>query len=121
MGRILEIAYENQKKYGKPPTWEQIEELINEVGITKYHFEKFYGIPFNHLAKVKTGAKQLGRNYWHIFYEKIKMPFGVGFEGVYEALYKINNVTKNLPKSVPNKIPNKTSSGDKHGRLGNIK
>jgi hypothetical protein len=106
--RLKGIAYENKKLYGEPPSWEVIEDFIKEVGVSKYHFELFYGIPFNHLAKVKTGAVKLGKSYWHIFYERIKMTFGVGFKGVYEKLYKIESITNSIPKRVPahkTKIP----------------
>jgi hypothetical protein len=99
--RLKGIAYENKKLYGVPPSWDIIESFIKEVGISKYHFELYYGIPFNHLAKVKTGAVKLGKTYWHIFYERIKLPYGVGFKVVYEALYKIEKLPNSIPKRIP--------------------
>lgn len=89
------IIEDNVKKYGKPPTWEQVQALISESGITSiYHFERYYGIAFNHLAKVRCGAIQLGRAYWHFFYERIIPERGVGF-----------NTPQNLPKKLTNSIP----------------
>ena len=60
---------DNQKKYSGPPTWEQIERVVKKTGMSKFHFELFYGINHNHLAQVKRGQRQLSLTYWHIFYE----------------------------------------------------
>lgn len=114
MYRTLPITNVNRKKYGKPPTWHEIESFLNELGINKYRFELFYGIPHKNLEKVKCGAAPLAPAYWHIFYEKIRLNYGVGFQGVYEKLYGINDVPKRVLKKVPSSL---AETGDSHDRL----
>ncbi len=75
------ITFANKSKYGAPPTWEQIYAFIKETGMSMYHFERFYGIPYNTLTQVKSGKRNLFSAYWHIIYEKIKPAYGVGFIG----------------------------------------
>lgn len=116
------IAEDNIKKYGKPPTWEQIESLVNEVGLSFYKFELFYSLPVNHLANVKTGKRQLCKSYWHLFYERIIPKYGVSF--IRE---------KSIPKAISKRILNShlvpkrtkkvtyTSDNDTHDRTGNLK
>lgn len=88
-------AKENETKYLVPPTWEYMDAFIKEIGISIYHFERYYGLAFNHLAKVRCGLKPLGKSYWHIFYERIKPNYGMGF-------YEQKNTPKKILKSIPN-------------------
>lgn len=114
------LIEDNVKKYGKPPTWEQIQSLINESGISSiYHFEKYYGIVFNHLAKVKCGERQLSRSYWHFFYERILPERGIGFSTP-------NGFTKVHKKQIPKVIPRKRvitypADTENHDRLISVK
>ena len=110
-------AEDNLKKYLKPPTWEQIDSLVKEVGVTIYRFESYYGLPFNHLAKVKCGLKQLGRAYWHIFYERIKPEYHLQFnkKAIRKTVPKM--ITKKIPKVIPTSI---VENNDPHDRLKTV-
>ena len=79
MSKKLPISYENERKYLKQPTWEQISDFIKEQGVSMYAFERFYGIPYNTLTQVKAGTKNLATRFWHFIYERIKPAYGVGF------------------------------------------
>ena len=107
-----ELGDLNRRKYAKPPSWEQIDAFVQEMGMNIYHFERFYGLPFNTLAKVKGGSKNLGSPYWHIIYEKIKPAYGAGFIGDY-----LPNQPQNRRKTfIPNTVPTREDK-DAHTRL----
>jgi len=80
-------SVENKTKYAKAPSWETIDSLVKEMGMSYCQFERFYGLPYNHLACVKCGQQKLASAYWHIFYERIKPTYGMGFA---EDFYKID-------------------------------
>lgn len=106
----------NRRKYAKAPSWEQIDAFIKEMGMNMYHFEKFYGIPFNQLTQVKSGAKKLGSAYWHIIYERIKPAYGVGFIEDYAT----NKPKKRINTFLPEVLPIH-SDEDTHNRLKTVK
>lgn len=72
MKQYNEIAKANLNKYIYPPSWEKIDSLIKELGLSVCFFSRIYGVPFNTITQVKSGAKRLPPQYWHFFYEKIK-------------------------------------------------
>lgn len=112
------IAEINKKKYLIPPSWEQIESFINELGVKMYHFEKFYHIAFNTLTQVKAGSRQLAAEHWHIIYERIKPAYGAGFLDEYtpkQHKKRINNaLTQNL-------TPYLQATPDNHDRIISVK
>lgn len=116
MQRNKELGDLNRRKYAKPPSWEQIDAFIKELGMNMYHFEKFYGIPFNNLVQVKSGKRNLGAAYWHIIYERIKPAYGVGFIEDYTT----NKPKKRIKHYITNNLTTE-SDGDAHSRIGGIK
>lgn len=117
----IDRARENERKYLTPPTWEYMDAFIKEIGISIYHFEKYYGIAFNHLAKVRCGLKPLGKSYWHIFYERIKPKYGIGF---YDEINTPKKILKSIPKRTTHDADSNTSVAnqhDTHTRLSTVK
>lgn len=115
MTKQSNIEFINKAKYAKPPSWSQIEELINEMEMEMYHFERFYGIPFNTLTQVKSGKRTLAAPYWHFIYEKIKPAYGAGFL----VDYTINKPKNRIKPSLTHPLT-PISDGDAHGRLNNV-
>lgn len=110
------LGEQNKTKYAQPPSWEQIDSFIKELGMTMYHFEKFYGITYNHLTQVKSGVKRLGSAYWHIIYERIKPTYGAGFLEDYST----NEPKKRTNSVLPSKLPLQKDIDD-HNRLHRVK
>jgi hypothetical protein len=106
----------NRRKYAKAPSWEEIHAFIKEMGMNMYHFEKFYGIPFNTMAQVKSGQKKLGSPHWHIIYERIKPAYGAGFIEDYSTNTSKNRINHSITENIP-----VMSDGDAHSRLGKVK
>ena len=106
----------NRRKYAKPPSWEQIDAFISDLGMSFNHFEKFYGIPYNTVTQIKSGQRELSSPYWHYIYERIKPAYGVGF---------IEDYTTNRPKNrIKAPLTNaliEDSDGEAQNRIGNIK
>ena len=109
------IGEQNKTKYAHAPSWEQIEELMAEMKIESiYHFEKFYGIPFNVIAQIKSGKRTLPCKFWHIVYERIKPAYGAGFIA--------ESTTKQLKNRInhcvtPIVTDESTAKGGFHGRI----
>lgn len=116
MPRDLTIGLINKSKYAQPPSWEQIQELITEMKMDMYSFERFYGIPYNTLTQIKTGKRSLAADYWHFIYEKIKPAYGVGFIVDYSKKRPKNRIKHQL---TPRLIEH--SDGEAQNRIGNIK
>jgi len=104
------IAEINKKKYLFPPSWEKIEEFINELGVTYHHFERFYGLSYHTLTQVKAGTRDLPSRYWHFIFEKIVPTYGAGF---YENKHLTHSVTKKVTKAIPKTIPVDTETHDR--------
>lgn len=107
----------NKKKYLYPPTWERIEEFINELGISYHHFERFYGLSYHTLTQVKAGTRDLPSRYWHFIFEKIIPNYGAGF-------IENNNLTKSVTNSVTKRIPKTITCSNEsasHDRLISLK
>lgn len=114
----------NTAKYSCAPTWKQIESFMKEMGMRMYRFERFFGIPFNCLTKVKKGDQALPAKFWHIIYEKRKPKFGAGFIG--DLTEEIINGKPKKKKIAVRKKENYTSKTDlkkeyKHARLEKLK
>lgn len=75
-----ELAHTNRTKYLKPPTIKQLSSFIKQLGVTDTQFERFFGIPYNMITQVRSGAKNLPAAYWHIVYEKVVPTYGDGFK-----------------------------------------
>lgn len=107
------LAEINTAKYPNPPTWAEIESLIDEMGMSYNRFERYYGIPFNQLTQIKKGDKKLCPKYWHFIFERIKPPFGAGFIVEYTMKRQKQRTNKMLPVSLP-------TSPDLHDRTGTL-
>lgn len=116
MAKNLSIDLINKSKYAQPPSWEQIDTFLKEMNMGMYHFEKFYGIPYNTLTQIKSGAKRLPPAYWHFIYEKIKPAYGMGFVVDYSINKPKNRINSNLTNHLPQE-----SDGDAHNRLKTVK
>ena len=66
---INEQEQKNLVKYLKPPTVEQILSFIKSLGVTMSQFERFYGIPHDHLTKIKNGRSDLISKYSDIKFQ----------------------------------------------------
>ncbi len=86
-------------KYALPPKWEQIESLINEFGMSYCQFERFFGLNYNLICQIKSGAKRLPPHAWHFVYEKVKPAYGVGFIEEYSPTKQKPKPIKRMPKS----------------------
>jgi hypothetical protein len=113
----LTIAEVNRLNYGQPPSWEQIESLVNDMNMTYAQFERFYGIPYNQLTQIRTGAKKLPAYAWHFVYEKIKPAYGIGFVSDYNKMYIKKFKSKFLPKRLPQ---HEETIAEKHNRLTKV-
>lgn len=109
----LMIAFENKSKYLKAPTFAQIREFMDELGIsTLTRFERFYGIPHSTLRMISYGGRELPAKFWHIIYEKIKPAYGVGFLPSHKELVE-NIATKRLEPTKVIKTKPKTEIGNR--------
>jgi hypothetical protein len=97
IARNLEI----RKKYLKPPTPEEMIDFINEVGVGKTQFERFYNIPERTLVQAINGKRNLPVKFWPIFYER-KIP-AYGIEWLKENKDKIKTEEKPITKPVTKK------------------
>lgn len=116
MPRDLTIGLINRSKYAQPPSWDQIHELITEMKMDMYSFERFYGIPYNTLTQIKTGKRTLAADYWHFIYEKIKPAYGAGFVVDYSKKRTKNRIKHHLTSNLIDE-----SDGDAHSRIDGIK
>lgn len=116
-----DLTIENTSKYPCAPSWEVIESFIKEMGMSMYRFERFYGISYNTLTQVKSGKNTLAAKHWHIFYEKIKTPYGAGFVKEFEKkqLEKLSPKPQKVKKKKEKKEP--IQPFDIHSRLQQIK
>jgi hypothetical protein len=92
------LEKENRRKYLKSPTFEQIEEFINELDVSYAQFERFFGMKTKTINRVKIGERGLPAKYWHIIYERIKPAYGVGFASDYVSPKKSRNKSSNIFK-----------------------
>ncbi len=67
---------EATQKYLYPPTNEQIFSFVEEVGVSAFAFERYYGIAQDTLKSVKSGWRKLPRKHWGIFYERTIPTYG---------------------------------------------
>lgn len=118
--RLAEI---NIEKYGKPPTWEMIQKVIDMSGMKMMHFEKYFGMPYNTLVQIKdpTTARQLSAQYWSDIYEQIIPEYGVKYRLV--EIDKFQEIEEPKPKKI---LKNKEAKiikieTDGHGRLNRVK
>ncbi len=117
-----EIAKINQAKYAIPPSWNLVQEWLDRFKMKQYHFERFFGVPFNTMTQVKSGARILPQYLWHIIYEKIKPRYGVGFVIETQKMKELNERVKMSRKSKLKKSSTtKEVSVDSHSRLLDIK
>lgn len=65
-------AQENSTKWLYPPTLDQVNTLVEQVGVSLYKFEAFFGLPKGTIKQVRTGERQIPVKYWHVFFEPVK-------------------------------------------------
>lgn len=92
---------EIRKKYLKPPTPEEMIDFINEVGVGKAQFERFYNMPPKTLILSISGRRNLPVKFWPVFYER-KIP-AYGIEWLKENKDKIKVNDQQVAKSVAKK------------------
>jgi len=117
MKRTLTIADRNKLDYLDAPTWNQIEEFIDELGVKMYQFERFYHIPYNLLTQVKSGVKRLPPQYWHFIYEKIKPAYGSGYLDDFTKIQPTKRINSYLTQKLTDR---NTVSEDSHDRLSKV-
>lgn len=81
--RKSEIEIQNQKKYLKAPTVEEIDAVLKHLGVTAAHFERFFNIYPNCIAQLHmkeranvvreygTYTRRLPLKYWHLIFENL--------------------------------------------------
>lgn len=116
-GSMAEI---NSKKYLQPPTWEYIKGFLDELGVSANHLERFFQISYNTLTQVKSGTRSLPKQYWHIFYERIKPNYGAGFLHEYTEIGYAKK-TELQPKLKKKPGRPKKIIAPSHSRLASIK
>lgn len=72
------LKIENERKYLKSPTFQQVDEFVKELGVTYASFERYFGIAEGTIRKMKD-PRPLPARHWHIIYEKIVPTYGIGF------------------------------------------
>lgn len=113
-------ASDNKAKYLKPPSLQQIEAFVADLGVTCTQFEKFFGIATGTIKQIRLYEntepkpqyeRKLPAKFWHIIYEKIVPAYGSGFlEHPDKKIklpainFKIKEVTKSVTKSDENII-----------------
>lgn len=117
MKREQTIADINTAKYPQPPTWLEIDAFLKEISMNMYQFERYYGLPFNQLTQIKSGAKRLAPQYWHFVFQKIKPDFGAGFLDEYTKKRQKNRIKTRLPLNLP---PLSEESSITHDRLKTV-
>lgn len=112
-----EIKKENSRKYLKPPTLLQIESFISELGISASAFERFYGVPYGTIRKIRNGyqGRELPMRFWHIIYEKIVPAYGIGFLKITKEEIQIS-----MPKNISTQEPKKQISQKALERLSEL-
>lgn len=111
------VGVQNKSKYAQAPSWEQIEILMTEMELSLYHFEKFYGMPYNSLIQVKKGERKLAAKYWHYVYEKIKPAYGAGFLGDSTTKTNKNRINTQL---IPDLTEQNTTKANLHSRISSL-
>lgn len=96
----------NRKRYLKAPTVEQVNNFIEELGVSALQFERFYGIPDHTIPRIRVGTRDFPRKYWHIIYEKIVPTYGDGYA---KAMSLKKKVTKKKKPAIKKKV---TTSSD---------
>lgn len=99
---MTQIEYDNVHKYLKPPSLAEIDAFVKELGITDAQFERYYGIPFRMMGKVRNGSKPFPKKYWHFVYEKIVPQYAIP----YTKKIKSKVPSNVLPKSKRRKVVN---------------
>ena len=61
------MVSENNYKYLKAPTIEQIEAVVKKTGVSEAQFERFHSIYDGAITHVRIGFRELPSSYWHIF------------------------------------------------------
>jgi len=116
------LSNRNREKYLKPPTVKQIVEFIDSLDISVSQFERFYGLPSNHIHKVIGGQRNLAAYAWHIIYEKVKPKYGAGFLHEINEKAKIEEklkISKEIKKQAI-ETEKKVVSIDYHNRLNDL-
>lgn len=81
--RLL-IEIENQKRYLRAPTIEEIDLVLEHLGVSQTHFERFFNIYPNCIAQLHMGdrsnviksngeehKRKLPLKFWHIIFENL--------------------------------------------------
>src|SRR5688572_24220235 len=63
------MVHENNYKYLKAPTIEQIEAVVKAANVSESQFERFHGIYFGAIREVRMGKREMPAKYWHLFLE----------------------------------------------------
>lgn len=80
---------ENNYKYPKAPTIEQIDDAIKKAGITESQFERYHGMYRGMISHARTGFRELPSRFWHLIFDSPKT----------YANKSSNKVHQNKPKS----------------------
>lgn len=113
--RMAEI---NVAKYGVPPTWEMIKSLLDKTGMKWSALEKFLDIPFNTLAQVRSGGKNLPASSWGFIYEQTIPKYGVKYKLVEIDKIQEIELSKKVLKEPEEKVL--AIEGTAHERLKKV-
>lgn len=59
---------ENKKKYGRPPSLEEINMVLKVLKIKDSKLETFFGMPADTMKRIRWCGRTIPRRYWHLFY-----------------------------------------------------
>lgn len=94
---------QNKIKYKKPPTIEQINTHVKHMDMTTPHFERYFGIPYGTIGKIRCGERELPVKFWNIIYKKM--------ENKPRGSYKRKKANKTIPNISPIPPSKQTQSG----------
>jgi|SRR5688572_7726058 len=61
------MVHENNYKYLKAPTIEQIEAVVKAANVSESQFERYHGIYEQCIKQVRMGLREMPSKYWHLF------------------------------------------------------
>lgn len=94
------MSIENNFKFLKAPTPEQIEATLKASGVSASQFERFHGLYDRCLAHCRYGHRKMPARYWHLFMSVENAPVAP-------------TVTTSTPKTSVKKKPVKTHALEK--------
>lgn len=108
---------ENNKKYTGPPTIEIIESVVTKFNVSEAQFERFFGLSYGTIKKVRFGERDMPSKYWHFFFDP---QYNIVRRTDFGKSVVTNPVPEMVPKNTTNKAIKPKSDIDPHSKLGRL-